>query len=71
MPNVVCSCGGMIHNDHLIIPYGMSDIATGFASVSLADLLRVPKGWSRLYSTVASGCGFRPNSYRYVTRHLS
>jgi len=44
VPNVVYSCGGMIHNDRLIIPYGMSDIATGFASVSLADLLRVLKG---------------------------
>jgi predicted GH43/DUF377 family glycosyl hydrolase len=39
VPNVVYSCGGMIHNDRLIIPYGMSDIATGFACVPLPDLL--------------------------------
>ncbi len=38
-PNVVYSCGGMIHNDELILPYAMSDTATGFASVGLAELL--------------------------------
>jgi predicted GH43/DUF377 family glycosyl hydrolase len=39
VPNVVYSCGGMIHNGNLIIPYGFSDIATGFARVPLAELL--------------------------------
>jgi predicted GH43/DUF377 family glycosyl hydrolase len=41
VPNVVYSCGGMIHNDTLIIPYAMSDMASGFATVPLPDLLAV------------------------------
>ncbi|MHC4416378.1 MAG: glycoside hydrolase family 130 protein [Planctomycetota bacterium] len=39
VPNVVYSCGSMIHNDTLVIPYGISDVETGFATVSLPDLL--------------------------------
>ncbi len=41
VPNVVYSCGGMIHNDTLIIPYAMSDMYCGFAAVPLPDLLAV------------------------------
>jgi predicted GH43/DUF377 family glycosyl hydrolase len=39
VPNVVYSCGAMIHNGLLIIPYAMADSATGLATVSLANLL--------------------------------
>ena len=39
VPNVVYSCGSIIHNDELIIPYGMSDYASGFATVSVDELL--------------------------------
>jgi len=39
VPNVVYSCGGQIHNGKLIIPYAMSDYASGFAIVDLAELL--------------------------------
>ena len=39
VPNVVYSCGGLIHHDMLVIPYGISDAATGFAIVSLNELL--------------------------------
>ena len=39
VPNVVYSCGGMVHAGNLIIPYGMSDVATGFAVMELAELL--------------------------------
>ena len=39
VPNVVYSCGGLIHNGILVIPYGISDAATGFATVALDDLL--------------------------------
>lgn len=39
VPNVVYSCGGLIHNGLLVIPYGISDAATGFATVSLDELL--------------------------------
>jgi predicted GH43/DUF377 family glycosyl hydrolase len=39
VPNVVYSCGGLIHRDMLVIPYGISDRAAGFAVVSLEELL--------------------------------
>lgn len=39
VPNVVYSCGGMIHADRLILPYAMSDVATSIAVVSLNELL--------------------------------
>jgi len=39
VPNVVYSCGSMIHNGSLVIPYGISDAATGFASVPMNALL--------------------------------
>jgi predicted GH43/DUF377 family glycosyl hydrolase len=39
VPNVVYSCGGLIHYDNLVIPYGISDAATGFAIVSVQELL--------------------------------
>ena len=38
VPNVVYSCGSIIHNNELIIPYGMSDSASSFVSVPLDDL---------------------------------
>jgi beta-1,2-mannobiose phosphorylase / 1,2-beta-oligomannan phosphorylase len=43
VPNVVYSCGSMIHNDHLIIPYAMSDYASTYASVYLPELLAALK----------------------------
>ncbi|MFQ5706503.1 MAG: glycoside hydrolase family 130 protein [bacterium] len=39
VPNVVYSCGGLIHGGELIIPYAMSDRISSFAMVSLDDLL--------------------------------
>jgi predicted GH43/DUF377 family glycosyl hydrolase len=39
VPNVVYSCGSMIHDDHLIIPYAMSDAVSAIATVSLTELL--------------------------------
>ena len=38
VPNVLYSCGAMIYRDQLIIPYAMSDLATSFATVSVAAL---------------------------------
>ena len=35
VPNVVYSCGALVHNGILLIPYGISDAATGFATVEL------------------------------------
>ncbi|MCF6265630.1 MAG: glycoside hydrolase family 130 protein [Desulfuromusa sp.] len=39
VPNVLYTCGAIIHNDEVIIPYSMSDAASGIAVVSLKQLL--------------------------------
>jgi len=39
VPNVVYSCGGMIHKGKLFIPYAMSDSFSGFARVEVDELL--------------------------------
>jgi predicted GH43/DUF377 family glycosyl hydrolase len=39
VPNVLYSCGAMINNGDVIIPYSMSDTASGFAVVSVKELL--------------------------------
>jgi predicted GH43/DUF377 family glycosyl hydrolase len=38
VPNVVYSCGSIIHHDSLIIPYAMSDYASTYAVVNLSEL---------------------------------
>jgi len=39
VPNVVYSCGALIHNNELVIPYAMSDINSGIATVAVKELL--------------------------------
>jgi predicted GH43/DUF377 family glycosyl hydrolase len=39
VPNVVYTCGALLHGRELIIPYAMSDSATSFAAVPLDELL--------------------------------
>lgn len=39
VPNVVYSCGGLIHNGVLILPYGFSDVGTRIATVNVKELL--------------------------------
>jgi len=39
VPNVVYTCGALIHNGELIVPYGLADHATGFATVPFAEVL--------------------------------
>lgn len=39
VPNVVYSCGSLIHNNNLIIPYAMSDSTCGFAKVEINELM--------------------------------
>jgi len=39
VPNVVYSCGSIIHQKELVIPYAMSDINSGIATVPVKDLL--------------------------------
>ena len=38
VPNVVYSCGSLIHNNNLILPYAVSDYSTTYAVVELAAL---------------------------------
>jgi predicted GH43/DUF377 family glycosyl hydrolase len=39
VPNVVYSCGALLHGRELIIPYAMSDYASTFATVPVDDVL--------------------------------
>jgi predicted GH43/DUF377 family glycosyl hydrolase len=39
VPNVVYTCGAIVHDGALIIPYGLADHDTGFATVPLDDVL--------------------------------
>jgi predicted GH43/DUF377 family glycosyl hydrolase len=41
VPNVVYTCGSLIHNGQLILPYAMSDKASSIATVQLDGLLAV------------------------------
>lgn len=43
VPNVIYSCGSIIHNDDLIIPYAMSDHSSSYATVNLRELLDILK----------------------------
>lgn len=40
VPNVIYSCGALIHNERLILPYAMSDITSGIVTIRVNDLLR-------------------------------
>jgi predicted GH43/DUF377 family glycosyl hydrolase len=39
VPNVLYTCGMLLHNGQLVIPYAMSDSAIGFATVGLGEVL--------------------------------
>lgn len=39
VPNVVYTCGSIVHGETLFIPYAVSDHATSFATIPLAELL--------------------------------
>ena len=39
VPNVVYTCGALLHNGELVIPYGLADHATGFATVPVSEVL--------------------------------
>lgn len=40
VPNVVYSCGGLIHGRQLFLPYGVADSSVAFAWVDLRDLIK-------------------------------
>ena len=39
VPNVLYTCGALIHGDRLIVPYGFSDAGIAIASIDLPSLL--------------------------------
>ena len=38
VPNVVYSCGSMIHAGHVVLPYGFADVGASVATIALEDL---------------------------------
>jgi len=48
VPNVVYSCGSMIHNEDLILPYAMSDYSSTYASINLRELLNELKSSEKI-----------------------
>jgi predicted GH43/DUF377 family glycosyl hydrolase len=49
VPNVVYSCGSIINNDELVLPYAASDTASTYATVPLQELLNrlIPSDFAR------------------------
>ena len=43
VPNVVYSCGSLIHMGNLYIPYAMSDYASTYATVNMEELITALK----------------------------
>jgi predicted GH43/DUF377 family glycosyl hydrolase len=39
VPNVVYSCGSMVHGDHLVLPYGFADVGASIATIEMEGLL--------------------------------
>jgi predicted GH43/DUF377 family glycosyl hydrolase len=54
VPNVVYTCGAIVHGERLIVPYGFSDAGIAVAQVPLDDLLA---------ALVASGKGLAGRSH--------
>jgi predicted GH43/DUF377 family glycosyl hydrolase len=44
VPNVVYSCGALVHAGTLVLPYGIADTAVGIATVRLTDLMAAFEG---------------------------
>lgn len=40
VPNVVYTCGAMRHGERIILPYGVSDTFTNFATIEIRDLMQ-------------------------------
>ncbi len=47
VPNVVYTCGCMLHEELLVIPYAVSDAATAFATIKLDELLNEMKAYNK------------------------
>jgi predicted GH43/DUF377 family glycosyl hydrolase/CheY-like chemotaxis protein len=54
VPNVVYSCGSIINNNELVLPYAMSDTSSTYATVNLDELLEqlIPSDFQSLQSGI-------------------
>jgi predicted GH43/DUF377 family glycosyl hydrolase len=43
VPNVVYSCGSLINNNQLVLPYAISDYSSSYATVELDELMHALK----------------------------
>ena len=44
VPNVVYTCGGLRHNDQIVLPYAVSDTFSNFASIKISALMKTMVG---------------------------
>ena len=62
VPNVIFSCGSVIHGEDLIIPYAMSDHSSTYATVNLKSLLyELKSAESTSQKTIVSSIVRRPD----------
>ena len=40
VPNVVYSCGALLHGREIILPFAISDLASAIVSINLDDLIK-------------------------------
>ena len=58
VPNVVYSCGALVHADTLVLPYGIGDAAIGIATVPLPELLAATEFVRTCACTVELRCKY-------------
>jgi predicted GH43/DUF377 family glycosyl hydrolase len=51
VPNVVYSCGSIIHNNSLVLPYAVSDYSSTYAVIDLTELLHALKNSKKVNAT--------------------
>lgn len=56
VPNVVYSCGAIINNNELVLPYAMSDTASTYATINLDELLQqlIPSDFNKKEAGVSA-----------------
>lgn len=67
VPNVVYSCGALLHDDTLVIPYGASDASVGLATTSLRGLITALTGKNELQHALA-GTSHRHPAAQHSTK---
>ena len=68
VPNVVYSCGGLVHDGLLWLPYGIGDCRIGVAWVALDEVLEVGGGRDGAAAGRHDGATHRPASSRIRAR---